>query len=40
MVSQNRKTLVKIKKGVTLNIEGTLNIGGILGNASSGYQGL
>ena len=40
MVSQNRKTLVTIKQGVTLNVEGTLNIGGILGNASSGYQGL
>lgn len=26
MVSQNRKTLVIIKQGVTLNVEGTLNI--------------
>lgn len=40
MVSQNRKTLVTIKQGVTLNVEGTLSIGGILGNALSGYQGL
>ena len=40
MVSQNRKTLVTIKQGVTLNVKGTLNIGGILGNASNGYQGL
>lgn len=40
MVEQNRKTLVKIQKGVTLTVNGTLNIGGILGNASSGYQGL
>lgn len=40
MVEQNRKTVVKIQKGVTLTVNGTLNIGGILGNASSGYQGL
>lgn len=40
MVKQNRKTLVKIQKGVTLTVNGTLNIGGILGNASSGDQGL
>lgn len=40
MVKQNRKTVVKIRKGVTLTVNGTLNIGGILGNASSGYQGL
>lgn len=40
MVKQNRKTVVKIQKGVTLTVNGTLNIGGILGNASSGYQGL
>lgn len=40
MVSLNRKTLVTIKKGVTLIVEGTLNIGGVLGNASVGYQGL
>lgn len=40
MVSLNRKTLVTIKKGVTLTVEGTLNIGGVLGNASVGYQGL
>ena len=40
MVEQNRKTVVKIQKGATLTVNGTLNIGGILGNASSGYQGL
>lgn len=40
MVSLNRKTLVTIKKGVTLTVEGTLNIGGVLGNASVPYQGL
>lgn len=40
MVKQNRKTLVRIQKGVTLTVDGALNIGGILGNAASGYQGL
>lgn len=40
MVEQNRKTLVKIQKGVTLTVNGTLNIGGILGNAAPDVQGL
>ena len=40
MIEQNRKTLVTISRGVTFTIEGRLNIGGILGNRASGYQGL
>ena len=40
MVQQNRKTVVKIQKGVTLTVNGTLNIGGILGNAAPDVQGL
>ena len=40
MVDKNRKSLVTIKKGVTLKVNGTLQIGGILGNASVGSQGL
>ena len=40
MVEQNRKTLVKIQKGVTLTVNGTLNIGGVLGNAAPDVQGL
>lgn len=40
MVKQNRKTVVKIQKGVTLTVNGTLNIGGILGNAAPDVQGL
>ena len=40
MVTANRKSLVTIKRGVTLTVNGTLQIGGILGNASVGYQGL
>lgn len=39
-IAQNRKNLVTIKRGVVLTVNGTLNIGGVLGNASSGYQGL
>ena len=40
MVEQNRKTVVKIQKGVTLTVNGTLNIGGVLGNAAPDVQGL
>lgn len=40
MVAQNRKSTVKINRGTTLIVNGTLNIGGILGNRSSGSQGL
>lgn len=40
MVEANRKSLVTIKKGVTLTVYGNLQIGGVLGNASSGFQGL
>ena len=39
-VIKNRKTLVTISSGVTLTIEGTLNIGGVLGNAAPNNQGL
>lgn len=39
-IAQNRKNLVTIKRGVVLTVNGKLNIGGVLGNASSGYQGL
>lgn len=35
----NRKTLVKIAKGVTLTINGTLKIGGILGSKTQGLNG-
>ena len=40
MIEQNRKTVVRIQKGVTLTVDGTLNIGGILGNAAPDVQGL
>lgn len=40
MVEQNKKTVVKIQKGVTLTVNGTLNIGGVLGNAAPDVQGL
>lgn len=40
MVKQNRKTVVKIQKGVTLTVNGILNIGGVLGNAAPDVQGL